>query len=65
MDRIKSSVLEKIHQEPEKKVKTVIIQAAGQIAQTEPNSWPELFRLLEETVCCEGLPEMREVNEYF
>lgn len=58
---IKTSVLERIHQEPEKKVKTVIIQAAGQIALAEADNWPELFRLLEETVGVEGLTEMREV----
>jgi hypothetical protein len=64
--RIKVSVLERIHQEPEKKVKTVIVQAAGQIALMEPDNWPELFRLIEETISCEGVPEMREVcDSYF
>lgn len=43
-------------------MKTVIVQAAGQIALIEPDNWPELFRLLQETVSCEGLPEMREVK---
>lgn len=62
MRRIKESVLERIHQEPEKKVKTVIVQAAGRIALNEPDNWPELFRLIEETVCFEGMPEMREVT---
>ncbi len=55
-------MLDRIHLEPEKKVKTVIVQSAGQIALLEPNNWPELFKLLEETVAFEGLPEMREVT---
>ena len=59
--RIKASVLERIHQEPEKRVKTLIIQAAGQLALLEPDNWPELFRLIEETISCEGVPEMKEV----
>lgn len=60
-NRIKISILERIRQETEKKVKIVVIQTAGLIALTEPDKWPELFRLLEETVGCEGIPEMREV----
>lgn len=62
LNRIKESVLERIHQEPEKKVKTVIVQAAGQIAMNEPDGWPELFRLIEETIGFEGMTEMREVS---
>lgn len=60
--RIKESVLERIHQEPEKKVKTVTVQAAGQIALNEADGWPELFRLIEETISFEGMTEMREVK---
>lgn len=60
--RLKASVLERIHQEPEKKIKTVIIQAAGQIALMEPDHWPELFRLID--ISCEGGPEMKEVSHY-
>lgn len=60
--RLKTSVLERIHQEPEKKVKTVIVQAAGQIALMEPDNWPELFRFIEETISYETVPEMREVR---